>query len=139
MIVEGIGTFVLVLAVLAVALDPRASQDWAPLAIGTTLGFVVMVIGPLTGRRFNPARWFGPALVDDTFGGVWPYLVGPLRRRADRGGSLPLRDRAGERPPPGRSRRQAAPRGKAGKPSRAPASRPRRARQPDRRSAPVGA
>lgn len=77
-VVEGIGTLVLVLAVLAVALGTRASQDWAPLAIGTTLGFAVMVTGPLTGGSLNPARWFGPALVDNTWGGVWPYLLGPL-------------------------------------------------------------
>ena len=37
-----------------------------------------MVIGPLTGAAFNPARWFGPALVGNEFGGVWPYLVGDL-------------------------------------------------------------
>jgi MIP family channel proteins len=78
MILEAIGTFMLVLAVLAVALNPRARNEWAPLAIGLTLGFVVMVIGPLTGAAVNPARWFGPALVGEEFGGVWPYLVGDL-------------------------------------------------------------
>ncbi|MEK6278372.1 MAG: MIP/aquaporin family protein [Actinomycetota bacterium] len=77
-IVEGIGTLILVLAVLAVALGTRAAKEWAPLAIGTTLSFAVMVTGPLTGGSLNPARWFGPALVDNTFGGVWPYLLGPL-------------------------------------------------------------
>jgi glycerol uptake facilitator protein len=78
MILEAIGTFMLVLAVLAVALNPRARNEWAPLAIGLTLGFVVMVIGPLTGAAVNPARWFGPALVGEEFGDVWPYLVGDL-------------------------------------------------------------
>jgi MIP family channel proteins len=77
-IVEGIGALVLVLAVLAVALGSKAKRDWAPLAIGTTLGFIVMVGGPLTGGSFNPARWFGPALVDNTWGDVWPYVLGPL-------------------------------------------------------------
>src|SRR5918994_30148 len=46
--------------------------------IGTTLGFIVMVGGPLTGGAFNPARWFGPALVANEWGSVWPYLVGPI-------------------------------------------------------------
>ena len=78
MILEAIGTFMLVLAVLAVALNPRVRNEWAPLAIGATLGFVVMVIGPLTGAAVNPARWFGPALVCEEFGDVWPYLVGDL-------------------------------------------------------------
>jgi MIP family channel proteins len=77
-IVEGIGTFLLVLAVCAVALNPRARRDWAPLAIGLTLGFVVMIFGPLTGASVNPARWFGPALIGNSFGGTWPYIVGPL-------------------------------------------------------------
>ena len=30
------------------------------------------------GSKLNPARWFGPALVSDSWGGVWPYLVGPI-------------------------------------------------------------
>ena len=79
--VEGLGTFLLVLAVCAVALNPRARQEWAPLAIGTTLGFAVMIFGPLTGGSFNPARWFGPALIGDFFNGFsdsWPYVIGPL-------------------------------------------------------------
>ena len=77
-VVEALGTFLLVLAVCAVAFNPRARQEWAPLAIGTTLGFGVMIFGPLTGGSFNPARWFGPALIGDEFGGTWPYLLGPL-------------------------------------------------------------
>lgn len=77
-IVEAIGAFLLVLAIAAVAFNPRARQEWAPLTIGVTLGFAVMVLGPLTGGSFNPARWFGPALVGNTWGGVWPYIVGPL-------------------------------------------------------------
>jgi glycerol uptake facilitator protein len=78
MIVEAIGTFLLVLVVCSVAFNPRARQEWAPLAIGATLGMAVMIMGPLTGGSFNPARWFGPALIGDDFGGTWPYLVGPL-------------------------------------------------------------
>ena len=39
---------------------------------------MVMVGGPLTGACFNPARWFGAALVGNSWGGVWPYLVGPI-------------------------------------------------------------
>lgn len=78
MIVEALGTALLVLAVVAVALNPRAWQSWAPLVIGTTLGLAVMIFGPLTGGGFNPARWFGPALIGEEWGGVWPYIVGPL-------------------------------------------------------------
>jgi aquaporin Z len=77
-IVEMIGTFCLVLVILAAVYSEKSFKEWAPLAIGTTLGFIVMVGGPLTGGSFNPARWFGPALVGNSFGDVWPYLVGPL-------------------------------------------------------------
>jgi len=77
-IVEGVGTFCLVLVVLAAVYSEKSFKEWAPLAIGTTLGFIVMVGGPLTGGAFNPARWFGPALIDGTWGGVWPYLLGPI-------------------------------------------------------------
>jgi glycerol uptake facilitator protein len=77
-LIEGIGAFLLVLTVLAVALNPKAKQEWAPWSIGITLGFLVMVFGPLTGGSFNPARWFGPALVGNHFTDAWPYVVGPL-------------------------------------------------------------
>ncbi len=80
MIVEALGTFVLVLVILAVALNPRARQEWAPLAIGTALGLIVMVLGPLTGASVNPARWFGPALIGDALEGsaLVPFVLGPI-------------------------------------------------------------
>ena len=77
-IVEGIGTFVLVLAVLAVAFNPRVRQEWTPFAAGLSFVFLVMVFGPLTGAALNPARWFGPALIGEEFSDVWPYLGGEL-------------------------------------------------------------
>jgi MIP family channel proteins len=77
-VVEGLGTFVLVMVVLGVLFNPRVRQEWGPLAIGLSLAFLVMVFGPLTGAAFNPARWFGPALIGEEFGDVWPYLGGEL-------------------------------------------------------------
>ena len=64
--------------ILAAVYSKKSFKDWAPLAIGTTLGFIVMVGGPLTGGCYNPARWFGAALVSNDWGDVWPYLVGPI-------------------------------------------------------------
>jgi len=78
MIIEAIGTFCLVLVILAAVFSKKSVKDWAPLAIGVTLGFIVMVGGPLDGGSFNPARWFGPALVSGEWGGVWLYIVGPI-------------------------------------------------------------
>lgn len=77
-VVEAIGTFVLVLVILTSVYSEKSFKEWAPLAIGTTLGFIVMVGGPLTGAGFNPARWFGPALVANHWADVWPFVIGPI-------------------------------------------------------------
>lgn len=87
MVMEGIGTFFLVWAIVGVAVNPRAAREWAGLVIGATLGLGVMVAAPLTGAGFNPARAFGPALAGDHFDGdagrfllVWVLapLIGAL-------------------------------------------------------------
>jgi MIP family channel proteins len=82
MLAEALGTFFLVFVIVGVAVNPRAAKDWAAFAIGATLGLLVMVIGPLTGAGFNPARSFGPALVSGEFGGfddfVLVYVIAPL-------------------------------------------------------------
>src|SRR3954451_8425188 len=79
---EGGGTFFLIWAIVGVAVNPAGLKDWAGLAIGTTLGFLVMVFGPLTGAGLNPARALGPALVGHSFGGFghffWPFIVAPI-------------------------------------------------------------
>ena len=98
-IVEAIGTFVLVLAFLAVVFHPRARKEWAPLGYGLTLVFLVMVFGPLTGAAVNPARWFGPALVGTEFNDVWPYLGGELIGAGLAAGFFALVVAPGERGP----------------------------------------
>ena len=78
LVVEIIGTFVLMWAIMGTAVNPRGERSWAGLVIGITLGFAVMTLGPLDGGSFNPARWFGPALVSGTWTAGWAYIVGPL-------------------------------------------------------------
>src|SRR3954449_7731917 len=79
---EGIGAFFLVWAIVGIAVNPAGLKDWAGLGIGTTLGFLVMIFGPLTGAGLNPARSFGPALVGHAFDGVghfvWVHVVAPV-------------------------------------------------------------
>jgi MIP family channel proteins len=75
MLGEFIGTFFLVWAIVGVAVNERATKEWAALAIGGALGMAVMVIGPLTGAGLNPARSFGPALVAHEFGGAGTFLL----------------------------------------------------------------
>lgn len=81
-IAEAVGTFFLVWAIVGVAVNPAGLKDWAGLAIGTTLGMLVMIFGPLTGSSLNPARALGPALVGNAFDGighfVWVYAVAPV-------------------------------------------------------------
>jgi glycerol uptake facilitator protein len=75
MVVEALGTFFLLWAIIGVAVNPRATKDWAAFAIGGALGMAVMVFAPLTGAGFNPARAFGPALVSGEWGGADTFLV----------------------------------------------------------------
>jgi glycerol uptake facilitator protein len=72
---EGIGTLFLVLAVVAVAVNPTGLKDWSGLVIGGTLGFSVMILAPLTGGSLNPARAFGPAIVGHHFGDLGKWLL----------------------------------------------------------------
>jgi MIP family channel proteins len=79
MLVEGLGAFFLVWAIVGVAVNPAAFREWAGLVIGATLGLAVFVGGALTGGSFNPARAFGPDLVS----GKWDhfllvYLLAPV-------------------------------------------------------------
>ena len=75
MLVEGLGTFFLVWAIVGVAVNPSGLREWAGLVIGATLGLVVMVSAPLTGAGFNPARAFGPDFVAGAFDGGGRFLL----------------------------------------------------------------
>ena len=84
--IEGLGTFILVLTIVASAVDNRAPAGWAGLAIGMALAAVILFLGPASGATVNPARALGPDLVSGLFFGVnvdWLaylicYLAGPL-------------------------------------------------------------
>jgi glycerol uptake facilitator protein len=78
LLAEIIGTFVLMWAIMGTAVNPRGERAWAGLVIGIALGLGVMTLGPLSGAGFNPARWFGPAIVSGEFANFWIYIVGPL-------------------------------------------------------------
>ena len=67
--VEALGTFLLVLTIMALAVDRRAPVGWAGWMIGLSVTGLVLVLGPLTGAAVNPARAFGPNAVAALFGG----------------------------------------------------------------------
>ena len=75
MIGEFIGTFILVITIIGVAVDPRIDRALAPFVIGASLGLGVMIMGLLTGAGFNPARAFGAAIVSGEWGGVGKWLL----------------------------------------------------------------
>lgn len=76
-IVEAILTFFLVNTIIHTAVKGKAG-NLAPLAIGLTLTFAILMGGPLTGASLNPARTFGPALFGGSLDQFWIYLAGPF-------------------------------------------------------------
>src|SRR5438067_13937001 len=79
LVVEIILTFFLVWAVFATAVDPRgAFKSIAGLAIGLTITIDVLMGGPLTGAAMNPARAFGPELVQRNWANCWVWYAGPF-------------------------------------------------------------
>lgn len=79
MFVELIGTFFLMWAIMATAVNPRGARNWAGFVIGATLGTMVMILGPLTGAGFNPARSIGPGVVDGfEIPNLIVYVIGPV-------------------------------------------------------------
>jgi glycerol uptake facilitator len=81
---EIIGTFLLMLAIMGVAVDRRAPPGFAGLIIGLTVAGVITTVGNISGASLNPARTFGPYLGDSLLGGVnlWIflpiYIIGPI-------------------------------------------------------------
>ena len=81
---EVIGTFVLMMVIMGVAVDEKAPPGFAGLIIGLTVAGIITTIGGLTGSSLNPARSFGPAVGDLLLGGpnvmgAFPiYIIGPI-------------------------------------------------------------
>jgi glycerol uptake facilitator protein len=72
---EAIGTFILAFVVFG-AIDRRASGGFAGLAIGMAVFAAIIPVAPATGASINPARTFGPMLVQQIAGGSvkWEQL-----------------------------------------------------------------
>jgi glycerol uptake facilitator protein len=83
-LVEAIGTFVLMLVIMGVAVDKKAPVGFAGIIIGLTVGGVITATGNIAGASLNTARTFGPYLGDWLLGGpnLWVYLpiyiIGPI-------------------------------------------------------------
>jgi MIP family channel proteins len=78
-VIEGVLTFFLVWVIFATAADPRGTfASIAGLAIGLTITLDIYIGGPYTGAAMNPARAFGPDLVQNIWTDAWVWWVGPL-------------------------------------------------------------
>jgi glycerol uptake facilitator protein len=69
MLAEAIGTGLLVFAILGIV-DSRSPGHLAGLVIGGALACNILLFGPITGASLNPARAFGPELVQAIAGGA---------------------------------------------------------------------
>jgi MIP family channel proteins len=75
-LIEAVFTFFLAIVIWATGMDERGPRVGG-FAIGLTVFVGVLVVGPLTGGAFNPARYLGPAAVADDLSNWWVYFVGP--------------------------------------------------------------
>jgi aquaporin TIP len=77
--IEVVLTFFLVWVIFATAVDPRGSfRAVAGLAIGFTITLDIYMGGPFTGAAMNPARAFGPELVQNAWSDAWVWYIGPV-------------------------------------------------------------
>jgi glycerol uptake facilitator protein len=72
---EFVGTFILVFTIFGV-IHRKASAGFAGLAIGLVVFAAIIPVAPATGAAINPARVFGPMLVQELAGGAvtWGQL-----------------------------------------------------------------
>jgi len=77
MVLEAILTFFLANTVLNTALGGKGGT-LAPVAIGLTLAFGILMGGPLTGGSLNPARTLGPAIATANYTNLSSYLIGQV-------------------------------------------------------------
>jgi glycerol uptake facilitator protein len=66
---EALGTGLLIFAILGIV-DGRSPNQLAGLVIGGAVVGIILIFGPITGASLNPARAFGPELVQAIAGGA---------------------------------------------------------------------
>jgi hypothetical protein len=78
-LIEAVATFALVIVVMGVAVDSRGTfAAVAGLPIGLVITGDILWSGPATGAAMNPARWFGPALINGDLSNAVVWIVGPI-------------------------------------------------------------
>lgn len=78
LIMEIIVTFSMMFVTSAVAIDTKAIEQLAGIAVGSAVCITSILAGPVSGGSMNPARSIGPALASNYYKGIWVYIVGPI-------------------------------------------------------------
>lgn len=77
-ILEFVFTFLLMSVIIRVAKASEAVRIFKGLAIGFTVFIGAVVVGPISGGSFNPARSIAPAFISGTFKYLWLYITAPI-------------------------------------------------------------
>ena len=75
---EVILSAILMFVILHVSTGSKEKGAMAGIAVGATVALAALFGGPVSGASMNPARSFGPALVELRFAELWIYFVGPV-------------------------------------------------------------
>jgi glycerol uptake facilitator protein len=85
LLAEIVGTFILMLVIMGVAVNKKAPAGFAGLAIGAAVTAVIVATGNISGGSINPARSFGPDFMrlilsgSDALWTTYPiYIAGPI-------------------------------------------------------------
>jgi len=79
LVAEFIMTFLLMTAIMGTAVDERGKAvKIGGFGVGLTVAFDILAGGAVTGASMNPARSFGPALVQGNWQWHWAYWVAPI-------------------------------------------------------------
>ena len=81
-VAEFVGTFILVFTVFGV-IHRKAAAGFAGLAIGLVVFAVIIPVAPATSAAINPARAFGPMLVQQVAGGTVQWAQLPVYLAAE--------------------------------------------------------
>jgi aquaporin NIP len=75
---ETLLTFLLMMIILRVASGSKIQGPLAALAVGGTVTMFTLILMPISGASFNPARSLGPALAHLHFDNQWIYILAPI-------------------------------------------------------------
>ncbi len=78
LMMEIVLTFFLMFVIMGVAIDHRTGRAISGLVIGLTITMDILAGGVVSGAVMNPARAFGPSIIQGDWPNHWLYWVGPI-------------------------------------------------------------